>query len=166
MLWGGIGLGSRAAELYVKMYFCTCCPCDLHNMKRNSPSVSSFKTSFNSNVQGKIPPYYYQGSRRWSVHHARLRMNCSILNYDLCKKMYVIPSAECSCGNPKEDADHFFYVCSKYDHIRPTFLNSLYDIGPSNLRTLLHGNETLNPSQNEQIFNLVQDYIKNSGRFG
>ena len=138
----------------------------LDDAKRTSPSVAAFKSSFRGNTDLSVPSWYYQGTRVWSVHHTRLRMNCSKLNYDLSMKMFVIPSAACSCGNPKEDAHHFFYICSNYDHIRPTFLNNLYAIGPTNLRTLLLGNNDLNLTQNCRIFDLVQDFIKNSGRFG
>jgi hypothetical protein len=47
----------------------------------------------------------------------QLRCTASFLNHDLYK-VHILSSPACSCGAPQEDANHFFFVCTKYSEIR------------------------------------------------
>ena len=49
-------------------------------LSRNSPAVESFKRSLNTNLRETLS-YFYVGNRLGQIHHARLRTNCSSLNY-------------------------------------------------------------------------------------
>ena len=52
---------------------------------RQLNTLSSFKTFLKKDLQS-VPPYYYCGSRKVQIIHARLRTGCSSLNMDLFHK--------------------------------------------------------------------------------
>jgi hypothetical protein len=131
---------------------------------KRAPSVKALKNSFKK-ASKKTPDYYYQGVRRWAVYHTRMRLNCSSLNSDLCSKMFVLPSPRCACGHGNEDASHFFRECPRYDDIRPKFLQDLTQYGPFSIRTTLFGSNQLSDIENSGLFKVVQEFIKDSGRF-
>ena len=74
------------------------------------PSVPSFKRNF-SNRQ-VVPNYYFTGSRIEQILYARLRTNCSCLNYTLFSK-HIIKNKFCDCGKI-EDTQHFLFNCDRY----------------------------------------------------
>jgi hypothetical protein len=114
---------------------------------------------------GTVPSYYYTGTRKWAVHHARMRLSCSLLNSDLCKTIHVVASPSCSCGHGNEDAYHFFRECPHYDATRIRFLEELEAFGAFSIKTILFGAEELSVAQNVDLFNLIQNFIRDSGRF-
>ena len=67
--------------------------------KRNSPSMTTFKSKLNSNIN-RPPAYYYIGSRLRQVHHTRLGLNCSPLNQHLFHKN-IIDNPSVSAGQLK-----------------------------------------------------------------
>ena len=79
--------------------------------------------------------------------------------------MFIIPSAACECGDGMEDAHHFFLVCPNYAAIRPHLINGLTGLATINIRTILFGKVDKNTDANETIFELVQNFIRDSGRF-
>ena len=83
----------------------------LETRARNAPSLYSLKRLLRKELPEK-PTIYYYGERWASVHHARMRMQCSKLNNDLHCKLYVRDSPICRCGASKETACHFFMHCS------------------------------------------------------
>jgi hypothetical protein len=114
---------------------------------------------------------YYYGERWPNVHHARLRMCCSLLNSHLHKNIHVIDSSSCACGNKNEDADHFLLNCPLFTAPREKLFKSLLDLGILkrgeclNSLVLLFGDQTLSPDINEKIFECVHSYLKETGRF-
>ena len=56
---------------------------------RNAPSLKVLKLLLKKEFPEK-PTLYYYGERWTSVHHSRLRMQCSKLNYDLHDKMLAV----------------------------------------------------------------------------
>ena len=112
----------------------------------------------------RIPKHYFLGDRFLSVIHARIRNNCSNLNDDLFNN-HISNNRSCTCGNPIEDAEHFFFECSKYNAHRLVLFNETRDFHPINLDTLLYGRSSLSLSDNAIIFSSVQKYIKQSVRF-
>ena len=117
---------------------------------RNSNNMRNF------NRNGQIPPKYFNaGSRMGQTLHARLRMECSSLNFHLYRKN-IVPNPSCSCGG-FESSYHFFFTCPKYSRIRNSYL-------PHNLHTFhtehsLHGRDDLSNTENEQLFLQVQEFI-------
>jgi hypothetical protein len=53
------------------------------------------------------------GPRKLKVILTQIRCTASFLNHDL-HKVHILSSPACSCGAPQEDANHFFFVCTKY----------------------------------------------------
>ena len=67
----------------------------LDNVPQSCPSVPLFKRSI-SNRQ-VVPNHYFTGSRIEQILHARLRTNCSCLNYTLFSKN-IIQNKFFGCG--------------------------------------------------------------------
>jgi hypothetical protein len=42
-------------------------------------------------------------------------------------RIHILSSPACSCGAPQEDANHFFFVCTKYSEIRNELFLSISD---------------------------------------
>ena len=81
-------------------------------------------------------------------------------------KVHILSSPACSCGAPQEDANHFFFVCTKYSLIRNELFLSISDLSQSiNTSLLTSGSETLSYADNCFIFYSVFRFIKRSKRF-
>ena len=129
---------------------------------KSSQSISQFKNLLNDG-RLKVPRHLYHGVRRYQIHHARLRTNCSPLNFTLFNKN-IIDTPFCTCGLI-EDAEHYFFYCHKYNDARLSLLNDLYFLQEITLRVLLFGDPSRSGDANMQIVDAVHAYIKASGRF-
>lgn len=127
---------------------------------RHSPSVEAFKASLNRNKQ-KSPHHYSYGSRRGQILHARLRLGCSSLNYDLQRRS-LVESPLCMCGSV-ETASHFLVHCNIHSHIRAKLFSDIPC--PTTINNLLYGNEHLTSDENISVFENVQKFIIASKRF-
>ena len=59
-------------------------------------SLDGFKNELKSKNNEPNVLYYY--GQRWpAVHHTRLRIGCSKLNFDLCRNLHVIDYQHCTC---------------------------------------------------------------------
>ena len=123
-------------------------------------SKRTLKNYLNRNVK-KSPPYYNSGCRKGQVLHARLRLNCSNLKDHLFQKN-IVQINLCECGQV-ENNRHFLLDCVIYRQIRALTIGTLPN---TSLQTLLFGNVLLSDEENENIFNIVQAFIIDSGRFG
>ena len=85
---------------------------------RQLNTLSSFKTFLKKDLQS-VPTYYYCGSRKAQILHARLRTGCISLNMDLFHKN-ITESPLCRCGSI-EDTQHYFFHCRFYQGPRNTF---------------------------------------------
>ena len=127
---------------------------------RSSPTLPIFKRCLSINIQ-KQPTYYSVGKRRDQILHARLRLDCSSLNYDLYRKS-IINEPTCACGEV-ETTKHFFLSCPVYDELRHSLFSNLPC--PLTLTNLLYGSEHLTTELNTDLFLQVQKYIVASKRF-
>ena len=84
----------------------------LQPVQRNSSTLESFKASI-SEPLNKPPAYFYHGSRRLQVLHARLRNNCSSLNSDLFNRN-IINTPLCPACGEDENTFHYFFLSSRY----------------------------------------------------
>ena len=110
--------------------------------------------------------YFYHAVTRWSgVHHARLRIGCSKLNFDLCKNLHVTTDQTCSCGHFKEDVFHYLMECSRYDVLRNVLFLSVVQYSNFNIRNLLYGSSNVSTIDNCNTFEAVQRFIIDSKRF-
>ena len=132
--------------------------------KQNIPSLDLFKNSIRQKEK-EINVLYYYGKRWPSVHHARLRLGCSKLNYDLCKNLHVIENQDCSCGSKKEDAFHYFMTCPNYMNIRIDLFSAISIYSHVTLPIILNGNPKLELSKNKFIFDAVHTFLNKSKRF-
>ncbi len=119
-----------------------------------------FKARINKNGS-KSSPLFNIGDRREQILHARLRLSCSSLNYDLYRKS-IIDSPFCACG-AKETAIHFLLQCPLYQHLRLDIWTN-QDIAPFS-EHVLNGNERLTFEHNKVVFQQVQTLIMATIRF-
>jgi hypothetical protein len=135
---------------------------------RKLDSLSKFKNAIRLNSQSNkisVPKLYYYGPRKLNVILTQIRCTASFLNHDL-HKVYILSSPACSCGAPQEDANHFFFVCTKYSEIRNELFLSISDLSQSiNTSLLTSGSETLSYADNCFICYSVFRFIKRSKRF-
>ena len=121
-------------------------------------SLSKFKNAIRLNSQSNkisVPKLYYYGPRKLNVILIQIRCTASFLNHDL-HKVHILSSPACSCGAPQEDANHFFFVCTKYSEIRNELFLSTSDLSQSiNTSLLTSGSETLSYADNCFIFDSV-----------
>ena len=111
------------------------------------------------------PPLYYTGNRRSNAHHARLRIGCSALKFDLFDQLKVIPDPACACKGGMETAIHYFYDCHIYASQRQKMMSDLYDISKFNIGTLLYGDKNLSTETNVEIFKCVHTFMEETKRF-
>ena len=95
--------------------------------------------------------------------HARLRNGCSNLNFDLYQN-HVSSIKSCMCGNEIEDVEHYLFICTRYANQRILLFRSLREYHPLNCRLLLFGDDMLTKQQNEQLFDKVFTFIKDTKR--
>ena len=127
---------------------------------KSKPTLTSFKSALNRSL-GKPSPLFNIGTRPGQILHTRLRLGCSSLNYDLCRRS-LIDSPLCSCGDV-ETVNHFLLHCPNYSRLRHDLILTLPC--PPLLNNLLYGDEKLSPAQNKLVITNVQRYILASGRF-
>ena len=141
-----------------------------NNLPRNikeSKSLSSFKNALSSYYNpSKVRSYYYTGSRRAQVLHARLRMRCSALQQHLFLRN-IDPDPNCSnCTlNQIESVEHYLLRCPKYTVLRTEMLNSLNLTEPITCQLLIYGDERESYDYNCHIFSCVQSFIVKTKRF-
>ena len=131
---------------------------------RDAPSILSLKLELKKKHPDK-PTLYYYGHRWPSVHHSRMRMQCSKLNYDLYCKLYVLDNPSCQCGASRETARHFFMECPLYDNIRGKLFTTVTNHAACSVDTFLFGEPSLQSEENRSIFDAVHEYICESKRF-
>ncbi len=106
---------------------------------RNAPSLLSFKARIKKNSP-KSSPLCKVGSRKAQILHARLRLSCSSLNYDLHRRS-IVDTPNCMCG-AVETVSHFLLYCNQYQHQRQLYLDNLPC--PPIVDNLLYGKRATN----------------------
>lgn len=127
-------------------------------------SVNTFKDKLKSKFDSCRTLYYY-GERWAGIHHARLRIGCSKLNYDLNKNLHVIDSPQCLCGALQETAFHFFFECPNFINERNLLLAQIDLIANPTVDIVLFGDTNLEDPDNVEIFQAVHTFIRESKRF-
>jgi hypothetical protein len=122
---------------------------------RKLDSLSKFKNAIRLNSQSNkvsVPKLYYYGPRKLNVNLTQLRCTASFLGHDLYK-VHILSSPAYSCGGPQEDANHCFFVCTKYSIIRNVLFLSISDLSQLiNTSLFTSGSETLSYADNCFIF--------------
>ncbi|XP_052763148.1 uncharacterized protein LOC128205494 [Mya arenaria] len=131
---------------------------------KSADSIQSFKRLISNTP--KVPHYFNTGPRRLQVHHTRLRLDCSLLNYDLYRKN-IISLQACLCGD-SESVRHFMLFCPLYTSYREDMFESINLLVPGTAITLdllLKGNVRFTDPFNSQLFSIVYSYIDSTKRF-
>jgi ribonuclease P/MRP protein subunit RPP40 len=152
---------------------------NLDPVLRNKPTINSFKSNLLAqNAYPKPPSHFSHGNRTEAIHHTRMRLGASTLNFDLFARG-LCTTPECDCGNPRETTCHFLLYCPLFDVQRHRLLLHVRDvIAPGTnptllfnmnvnryLDILLSGSVDLDTDNNSLIFNAVQNFIAESARF-
>ena len=131
---------------------------------RNVTSLHSFKEILRKNITERKVIYYY-GERWPSVHHTRMRMGCSDLNFDLCYNRHLSNQPRCRCGAQMETVAHYFLECPLYSIHRNSLREVIEQISQFQIQIVLHGDDSLSLDQNKDIFDAVHRFITDSKRF-
>jgi hypothetical protein len=138
---------------------------NLDTETRTSSTLGSFKSSLRKTFSKQNPPaHFYIGNRYLQILHARLRNNCSNLNYDLYNN-HLRESPFCSCSNVIENAYHYFFECRNLINQGHDLFEAIRMYHPLNIDILLHGSNDLNVDDNTAVVIAVQNYIKHTKRF-
>jgi hypothetical protein len=81
--------------------------------------------------------------------------------------MYIVDNAACPCGHDSEDPDHFFLSCPLYTIPRHSLRDTVNRIA-INITTsykLLYGDNEISLKLNTELFESVQTFISETGRF-
>ncbi len=126
---------------------------------RNAATLQAFKRKLKAQTP-PVPKYYLAGKRANQMIHAKMRMECSDLNYHLFLR-YIQDEHSCQCGAPVEDPDHFFRTCPLYTDLR----NEIFGVDIPNIHTILNGYDDSDTDNNGQMIIKVHNFIEKSGRF-
>ena len=137
---------------------------NVHSLFKTAKSLHELKVFLKRQTPEPNILYFY-GERWASIHHARMRMSCSLLNYDLCYNIHVSDNPSCACSAPFETAQHFFLECPRFLHIRLKLIQSIEHFTTCSLNTILYGCNDLSFKDNIAIFDAVHSYINDSDRF-
>ena len=124
--------------------------------RRSVDSVIPFK-NFLSLDKPLVPKHYLFGNRKEQIIHTRPR----VLNYDLYLKN-IIDFPLCHCNNI-ETVKYFFLDWPKniiYNNQRITLMQTVSSFCAITLGTLLYGNSNLSLQANNDIFETVQHFLK------
>ena len=127
-----------------------------------SPSISQLK-HFLSHEDPIVPAFFYYGKRMQQTIHCRLRLEMSDLNSDLFKR-HLLDNPACTCGFRTETANHYLLFCSRFANIRRQTINTLPQEHRT-INTLLNGSADLSLQENENLFDVIHNFIRDSRRF-
>ena len=99
-----------------------------------------------------------------NINMAKMRIGCSLLNYDLYHNLHVVDSSTCRCGYHIENTYHYFFECPLYELPRRIMQQKIAMIAPLNLRTLLYGSN-VTYRDNTAIMEAVHEFVECTKRF-
>ena len=103
-------------EVYKRSFFSTAIRLwnRLDKAIQEAVSIDIFKCKISTDKKEANVLFYY--GKRWpAIHHARLRIGCSKLNFDVCFHLHIPNiNPDCSCGEGHEDTEHFFMLCTHF----------------------------------------------------
>ena len=131
----------------------------LPNQIKESETISKFKHNLsNQYAPTNVPIYYFVGTRKGQILHARLRMACSSLKHHLYLKN-IENDPYCLYGEI-ETTSHYILHCH---HLRVNLENELNF--PITYNVLLFGEADRDFEFNKKVFIAVQNLILNTKRF-
>ena len=151
---------------------------DRHIKARDS--IESFKYHLKRAKCRKKKKLYSRFNGTWAINHTRMRLGLSGLKAQRFEYKHVLLPTCDYCGARKEDEIHYFLQCRAFAPMRVILLNdvnTLYRrkhihmdltrtlVQKSLVSCLLKGDDRLSEVENIELFNTVQQFIKESKRF-
>ena len=166
---GGLKIPQCRTEVYRRSPIVSCIQLwnQLDASAREVSTLAIFKNQLNGRYSKQPALFHHTKQRALQVAFTQIRMGFSNLNSDLASRN-LVPIAKCSCGDPNENAKHFFLSCPLYSTIRNQLMSDLTAFADFPLVTvdiLLYGSPVLSAYENTQIFSSVYKYINDSKRF-
>ena len=78
--------------------------------------------------------------------------------------MHIFESLGCSCGAANEDHEPYFFTYTNHVNAR-NILNTIDNRIMLNVNNILYGDNKKSQRQNNQLIDLVAEYIKQTKRF-
>jgi hypothetical protein len=143
-------------------------------------TIDSFKYRQKKLCGSKINPLYQHDSSNAAINQTRIRLGLSGLSSQRFDYNHINDPRCLTCGAPNEDPIHYFMLCPTYDGPRPNFLADICDIIKASnieidfrrrsfrnffIETVTKGTHLLNEDANIKIFQITQQFIKESKRF-
>ena len=129
----------------------------------NCDDLNSFKSKVIKPVETNV--LYTHGVRKFSIVHAQLRMECSRLNAHL-NDLHVLDDPQCVCGFRCEDSRHFLLNCPLYNQHRNELRAFCVEANIEfTVNNLLFGSKKVDLALNLKLFEMVHNFIQNTGRF-
>ena len=128
---------------------------------QQTTSISQLKHFLKQN-DPIVPPYYYSGTRTEQYKHCQLRCNMSSLNSDLFNR-HLTNDPSCACGHVQETAEHYLLYCPNFAMIRAATVATL-PCTTLSTKVLLYGDKSFTMTENEEIFDTVHTFIRESKR--
>jgi hypothetical protein len=153
---------------------------ELNPAHRNVGTLSTFKEHLKKSSGFKTNKLYHHDSNKAAINHTRIRLGLSGLSSQRSDYNHIDNPRCVLCNAPKEDPSHFFLTCPVHEEHRVEMMTGICDIYHANnieiefrlrrfrenfIITLLKGNPAFTPPENKLIFQLTQNFIKNTQRF-
>jgi hypothetical protein len=148
---------------------------------RNVKTIETFKDHQKKNCGFKTNNLYHQYPSKAVTNHTRLRLGLSGLSSHRCDYNHINNPKCPLCPSRREDPEHFFLTCPAHEAHRDEFMRNvcqilhsiedfIVDFRSQRFRKqfidiILKGTNLLNETDNMKIFEITQNYIRNSQRF-
>ena len=137
---------------------------NLNDLTKQANSPAQFKRMLSLN-DVIVPKLYYSDNRNTEIIHCKIRLEISDLNNHLYQR-HLRDDSICDCGFQNENSQHFFFDCPLHQQARRKSILTIPDFFTLPLETLIYGDNNKTFDENKLIFNMVQQFILLSGRFG
>ena len=155
-LWNNLDISIRSADTLNTFKNRVTTHCNKHFNPRFIPSLYSFYPT------GTAP-----------VHHCRLRLGLSALNFHRFTYNFIEDKACPNCNSTREDTSHFLFTCPAYADPRAVLMENLRNCLPQNITSnntvlenvLIFGSHDLDFETNMTVFQEVFRFLDATGRF-
>ena len=107
--------------------------------KANPKQCWNFKKQF-AVEHRELQILFYYGEQWPSIHHARMRIDCSKLKNELFNNLHVTESPSYTCGGQYESGEHFSLYCTEFYVIRCHLIGDIQVVMLTDIEHILFGN--------------------------
>ena len=152
----------------------TICVNSLNEELKNSSTLTEFKRKLIARVRPEGNPIYGIANLQGIRLLTKCRLEFSSLNEHKFRHNFDCLSLLCNCGVAKEDNEHLFLHCPRFDELRQDLVGQLSQILNKDALNLdrkelchliLYGSPFLSMIDNRMIMEATIQYFENSKRF-